>query len=123
MSDLLREIGSRIKTKREGLKLSQETLAERAGSTQKTISSIENGKQDMGALTLGGIAPALDMTVSEIMGEVPSSTRESLLGELVIAASTLDKDELLEVRNLAQDFVARRIRKASNLQQKQAKLK
>ena len=46
MIDNRNYMGKSIKARRNQLKMSQETLAEKANTTQSTISKIERGKND-----------------------------------------------------------------------------
>lgn len=98
MPDSLKEIGSRIEIERKRLKLSQETLATRASTTQKTISSIENGLQDTAASLLSAIAGSLDTTSSALLGEPDSST---LFKALLPVLAALDYDGLKSVLEFA----------------------
>lgn len=75
---------------------------------------------------LDRLAKELDKKPWELIrpkGDKESETKESILGALLIDAASLEKDELLEVRNLAQDFVKRRLGKSGDLEQKSSKLK
>ena len=47
MEELLKQIGTRIRTRRKQLRLSQEQLAEMAGITPQTVSTAELGQKAM----------------------------------------------------------------------------
>jgi transcriptional regulator with XRE-family HTH domain len=109
-------IGSRVKEKRRGLKLSQEELARRAGVTLNAISQLERGiSRDPHYSTLAGIAEALEISVAELIGETvplgqaPTSstlaeaTDEERRAELEGMGHTLDAvlkdpEDIVEVR-------------------------
>lgn len=82
---------------------------------------IKNGVGSPGIDMLEKIAEALDCDPRHLLmppdAQAPE-TKESILGALIIDAATLEKNELSHVRDLAKDFVARRTRKSSELQQK-----
>jgi len=60
-------MGYKIKERREELRMTQEELAEKAGISRQTISSLENNKYDnVLAGTLAAIAVALDTTIDKI---------------------------------------------------------
>jgi transcriptional regulator with XRE-family HTH domain len=58
----------RIKQRRKQLGLSQEDLAERAGTDQTAVSRYELGKNEPGADILGALAKALDTTTDWLLG-------------------------------------------------------
>lgn len=64
-------IGERVRTLRHELGWSQEQLAEEAGVAQGTLSRIENGHVDMRLVTLGFVAKALNIPVTELLGSKP----------------------------------------------------
>lgn len=63
------EIGKRIKSRREELKLTQKDLAKKLGYKSKTtITKIENGTNDIAQSKVAKFAEALDTTPAYIMG-------------------------------------------------------
>lgn len=62
-------IGVRVRTVREARGLTQKELAQRVGITQGALSNYERGKRDMAVSTVIAIAEALDVPVSQIVGE------------------------------------------------------
>ena len=56
----------KIKERREELKMTQEELANKSKLSRQTISSIENGNDNVLLGTLTAIAAALDTTVDKI---------------------------------------------------------
>lgn len=60
-------MGYKIRERREELRMTQEELAQKAGVSRQTISSLETGKYDNVLVsTLAAIALALDTTVDKI---------------------------------------------------------
>ena len=60
-------MGYKIRERREELRMTQEELAQKAGVSRQTISSLETGKyENVLVSTLSAIALALDTTVDKI---------------------------------------------------------
>ena len=59
--------GHRLKVIRASRKLSQEKLAELSGLHRTYISSVERGDRNPTLVTLGKLASALDMDISEML--------------------------------------------------------
>ncbi len=66
-------VGSRIRTRRVGLKLSQTKLGEAIGVTFQQIQKYENGTNRIGASNLHKIARSLDVDVSYFYEGLPES--------------------------------------------------
>jgi transcriptional regulator with XRE-family HTH domain len=63
-------IGERVRTRRKALHLSQEEVARRAGVSLNQVNRLERGEIiDPHFSTLAGLATALDMPISELVGE------------------------------------------------------
>lgn len=63
-------LASRIRERRDALKLTQKGLAERAGFQQhQTVSQIEKGEREVKAWELAQIAKALHLSVMDLLGE------------------------------------------------------
>lgn len=62
-----KEIGGRIKTRRNELGLTQEVLAERAGTSKSFISELEGGRSVASGLVYLKIASALDVNVDWLL--------------------------------------------------------
>ena len=63
-------IGERVRTGRKALHLSQEEVARRAGVSLNQVNRLERGEiVDPHFSTLAGLATALDMQISELVGE------------------------------------------------------
>jgi len=68
-------MGYKIRERREELRMTQEELAQKAGVSRQTISSLETGKyENVLVSTLAAIALALDTTVDKIFySECPNN--------------------------------------------------
>lgn len=68
-TDVDREIGKRIKNRRESLEMSQDALAKKLGYTSRsTVNKIENGVNSLRQTKIAAIAKALETTPAELMG-------------------------------------------------------
>lgn len=63
-------MGQRVKDLREGLGLSQEALAERAGLDSTYISGIELGQRNPGLNSLNRLAVALGVTLPALVSDL-----------------------------------------------------
>jgi len=68
--DICVRVGRRIQAMRAERAMYQVDLAEMAGLTRKSLSSIENGKAEPGLRTLAAIAKALDVSLVELLAGV-----------------------------------------------------
>ncbi len=66
-SAALKTLGNNIRMFRLDLNLSQEMLAEKAGTTRCQICRIENGKNEFGVLLLCNIARALQVSIDTLI--------------------------------------------------------
>jgi transcriptional regulator with XRE-family HTH domain len=83
-------MGSRVRERREGLSLSQEDLAHRAGLSWGAVQRLESGRiTDPHVSTLSGIARALGTTLEELTGDRPVAP----LGE---AIASLDNPRVVD---------------------------
>jgi transcriptional regulator with XRE-family HTH domain len=65
-------LGGHIRAERKARKISQESLARRAGMSLRALNSLERGEaRDPHFSTLAGLAKALDMSISELLLEEP----------------------------------------------------
>ncbi len=70
VDDLRKSFGRRVRVIRESKDFSQEDLAERAGLHWTYISGIERGLRNPGLNTLGRLAKALGVSLSELLGDL-----------------------------------------------------
>jgi transcriptional regulator with XRE-family HTH domain len=68
-SDISKAFGEVVRRRREGLGLSQEALADRAGIHRTYISSIELGKVRLGLDIANKVARGLGSTLSDLIAE------------------------------------------------------
>ena len=85
-----KEIGNRIRIKREKMGMTQEQLASKLGYKSKSsITKIENGTRDLRQKNIKAIADALDTTPSYLMGwddeEASNTTSDEFYVKLGIA--------------------------------------
>jgi len=67
------DFAGRVRTRRQGLRLSQEALARQADVSLSLINQLERGLiHDPHYSTLSGIAEALGVSVAELMEEEPT---------------------------------------------------
>jgi transcriptional regulator with XRE-family HTH domain len=95
------ELARRLKTEREGRRLSQQDLASKLGVAPNTVSRWETGTYTPRLDDLDRIAAALGMDVSQLMPQYSGPTRTSL-DRLIDAARLLDAREIEEVRRFAE---------------------
>ena len=69
MDELFTTIGSRIRMAREGLGLSQEKLAERAGVNTSYLSQVERGKKTPSLDVLVRVSGAVNLRLAELFAE------------------------------------------------------
>ena len=76
-SENTREIGARVRARRDELGLTQEALALRCGySNRSSINKIENGGNALNMDTIRKLADALDVPVSWLIGEENTTTAD-----------------------------------------------
>jgi transcriptional regulator with XRE-family HTH domain len=69
-SKLTKDVGSRIRDLREGLRLSQEAFADKAGLHRTYIGSLERGERNPSIETLDRVANALSVPLKDLLPEV-----------------------------------------------------
>ena len=102
-SELLKQVGSRIKTLRLQKGFSQEELAYRSGLHVTTLSEVESGKSNMTLITCENIANALETSISEFFPEEPIKEDEELsriiarMQKVCLESNTKDKARYLNL--------------------------
>jgi len=66
-SDSLKLLGGNVRKRRQGLGLSQEDLADRAGLHRTYLGGIERGERNVGLLNLVRLARALGVDPAELL--------------------------------------------------------
>lgn len=84
MDDIRELLGNRIRILRKELKLSQESLALKAGLDRTYIASIENGKRNVSIVNIERIAFALNSSIFELFEteEFKRTSSASSLGKV-----------------------------------------
>ena len=103
-------IGERVRTGRKALHLSQEEVARRAGVSLNQVNRLERGEiVDPHFSTLAGLATALDMQISELVGEpaAPLTEVPSSAGPPVVHFAKLSDNAYEEVRENARTLEER----------------
>jgi transcriptional regulator with XRE-family HTH domain len=94
MDEMLTTIGSRIRTAREGLGLSQEALAARARLNTSYLSQIERGKKAPSLEVLNRVASAVRLSLAELfVEEEGGGARGAQLKELEILVDAMPSDK------------------------------
>lgn len=69
----LQRFGSKVRAARQGLGVSQEELADRAGMHRTYLGGVERGERNVGLLNLLRIARALGVAPSDLLKNFPRS--------------------------------------------------
>ena len=73
--NILRALGEELRERRTQRGLSQEALAERADVHRNFVGLLERGQRNVTLLTLGAIAEALKLPVSELVARAEQRMR------------------------------------------------
>ena len=68
VTDLPARLGARVKQLRQGRRMTQEQLAERAGLSYKFVGEVERGRANPTLTTLAALADALGVTLIDVLG-------------------------------------------------------
>jgi len=66
----LKKFGALLRRKREALKLSQETLADKAGIHRTYVGSVERGERNISLQNIVKLAAALDCRAAELLKDI-----------------------------------------------------
>lgn len=100
--DLDIQIGLRVRTKRDDLKLSREKLAESIDVSPQFLAQIELGRRGMSSVTLYKVCNALGTSADYILLGREESNDLSVLNEML---SNLDPKYLTYVEDLLKTFI------------------
>lgn len=75
----MKRLGTRVRKRRESLKMQLNEVAKNVGISASALSQIENAKAFPSILTLKSISDALNSTVGELIGESESMNRNPLM--------------------------------------------
>jgi len=105
--------GQRIRDRRQELGWTQDTLAQKAGISKGFLSDLENGKRNVSADTLLGIARVLDLSLDYLMkgGEPETTSKEvqipASLAEFATEAG-LSFNQALTLLDMQRQIIAHR---------------
>jgi transcriptional regulator with XRE-family HTH domain len=103
MDEFLCEMGKRISTRRKGLGMTQEDLAEKAGLTSQTISTAETGTKALRPQNIVKLCKALETSADYLLfGEISSVDLGLLSGEI----SALSPEHYRYWENITKSYLA-----------------
>ena len=106
-TDFNEQLGRRVRSLREGRKLSQETLAEQAGLSVKHLWKIERGKVKASVQSLTKIAAALGLSAHEVLDAGHEQSLDALLAEIHRLSPLLSLREAQIVYRVVKMFTGR----------------
>ena len=109
MSDLLKNIGEKIKEARTKKGLTQEDLAEKSGLHSTYIGGVERGERNLTVLSLDKISKGLDLDIRDLFErrKVKSypTLQEKVAGEIMHLLRRKDEKTLQLAATLVRDVV------------------
>lgn len=93
VSKRLMEIGERIRERRQTLRWSQEKLAEMADVSLNTVSRIEGGQSDMSIETFRRLAQSLEMSASELVGDMEVMVKDGDMQRMSVRMRRLQQKD------------------------------
>lgn len=103
MENLLIEMGERLHARRKQLGLTQEQLAELAGTTTRTISTAETGRKALRPENILKLCDALDISVDYLFRGKLADKDISCLSSKI---SQLTSEQYLHLENIIDNFIA-----------------
>ena len=103
MENLLTEMGERLSRRRKQLGLTQEQLAEMAGSTTQTISTAETGRKALRPENVLTLCDALDISIDYLFRGQISDQDFSLLSTKI---SQLTPEQYQYLETIIDSFIA-----------------
>ena len=107
MSDLLHNLGKRIRALRKDAKLTQAQLSEKANISGYYVGEIERGDASPSLSTLNDIANALGVAITEMFPskqEIPSEIIKDII--TMLTAKTPDVEDLFFIREMVKRITA-----------------
>lgn len=92
-TDLLKSLGERIRIIRKERNITQERLAELADLNLSYLSEIERGQANVSLSVVNSIAEALEISVAELLVEIPRSKTNDELFVLLHQVQSLDEKQ------------------------------
>lgn len=96
-SDFLKALGQRIMTRRRSMKLTQEELAEKIGTSTQMISNLELGKKAIRPENLARVCKALDLSADFVLNGVDGITPVDQVADKLLS---LTSEELQMVSDM-----------------------
>lgn len=93
-------IGKRVKKARNGMGLTQEALAEKAGTSTTHMSNIETGNSKLSLPMLVALANALSVSADELLCDSVIHTKEIFVQEIQDIMEDCDEYEVRILTNL-----------------------
>lgn len=103
MDDLVKQMGERIASRRNQLRMTQDKLAEAAGITPQTISTAELGKKALRPSNIVNICAALDFSPDYLLLGRISEVDISILAKKV---SRLSPEQYRHLEDIIDSFIA-----------------
>ena len=103
MDKLVQEMGKRISARRKELRLTQEELAEKAGLTSQTISTVETGTKALRPENIARLCEALDTSADYLLfGKISDMD----LGMMMKSISDLPPEQYRYLESIVNSFIA-----------------
>ena len=96
------EIGSRIRSRRKQLRLTQEALANRLELSRASLANIETGRQSVLVHRLYPIARALKLNVADLLPPLPNPLDDGDTAELPLSQD-LSPQQRMQITRLIND--------------------
>jgi len=96
------EIGQRIRKYRKAHQLSQEELAEQIGISTTHMSHIETGNTKLSLPVLVSLAAALEVGADDLLFESVSTTRSSIMDDLVNTLENCSTQQIKVLKDIVQ---------------------
>lgn len=104
MSVDYKDLGNRVKQKREKMGMSQADLAEKADSSTQHVSNVENARTKIGLEKLVKIANALDSSVDELLCRSLKESRNIDYNEVAVIIDTFSDKQLKMLPDFLRQF-------------------
>ncbi len=104
--DIKKALGSRIKSVRKSLGMTQEQLAEKANISVTFIGLTERGVNIPSVKTCESIAKAMGVTLSELFAVDETNEKEKVITELNSYLRRSDPEDVIFVKEIAEKMIA-----------------
>ena len=97
MDSLSKEIGVRIRDRREGIALTREQLAEKSDLSVQFIAEVECGRSRMSTTSLYKIARTLNLSADDILFGDERKLSDSEVDELLVQLTKRDRELAVDI--------------------------